>query len=245
MLNKKQFEMLQYSLTPKFMATRDREQNVNVVMISSIDYYQEMIVFSNLFMWKTFYNLQADPYVSILVIDANLNYFNIEGIFRGFEETGELVDYLNRSEFTRYNAYTGIRSAGKIEIINISPVKKMSFAWLLSKHLSSRVLFRSSEPHFPRSVAEKFSRLKSIKVVSFQDNEGNLMILPLPAFNVSGDYLLSPVRLPAGKKYAASVITPEIVSFQIKGTMAPQGLIVEEVYAAGPPVAGKLIYSLT
>lgn len=243
MLNKKQAEIIGGSLTPKFMATADREGNVNLVMISSIEFYNDLIVFSNLFMWKTSRNLEENPAVSMLVIDDRLNYFIIEGIFMGFEETGELVDHLNRSEFTRYNAYTGIRSAGKIEISRVSPVKRMSLPWFLFKYLSSRIFYPGKPPAFPRNVADKFTMLKSIKVITYMDGDKQ-KIMPLPAFNASGSFLLSPVKLPAGKKYAANVITPDIVSFQIKGTIDKPGLKVEEVYAAGPPVAGKLIYSL-
>ena len=50
------------------------------------------------------------------------------------------------------------------------------------------------------------------------------------------------IELPPGVKYAANVITPEVVSFQVKGTIKPEGLQVDEIYACGPPVPGKKIY---
>ncbi len=244
MLDAKQKELLAGTFTPKFMATRDGMGNVNVVMISSIEYYQEMIVFSNLFMWRTARNLEEDPRAFILVMDQNLNFFEIEGHFIGFEETGELVDHLNRSEFTRYNAYTGIRCAGKIEIVRVYPVKKMSLPWFLGKYLASRLLLAHTRPSFPVNVAQKFTTLKSIKVISYLDEDDKPVTRPLPALTSSGDYLITPVKLPHGRRYAACVITPDIVSFQVKGTIERRGLKVEEVYAAGPPVAGKLIYPL-
>ena len=49
---------------------------------------------------------------------------------------------------------------------------------------------------------------------------------------------------PPGVKYAASVITPEVVSFQVKGEVKREGLQVDKVYACGPPVPGKQIYPL-
>ncbi len=244
MLNEKQVEMIGGSLTPKFLATQDGNGDVNLVMINSIEYYKDIIVFSNLFMWKTARNLEKNPNVAVMVITEKLNYFTIDGTFTGFEETGELVDHLNKSEFTRYNAYTGIRGAGRIKIKEVSPVKKMPMSWLLFKFLSSRIMFPGSSSRFPAIVADKFTTLMSIKVITYLDNGDKLRIMPLPALNVKGHYLASPVKLPSGKRYAGSVITPEIVSFQIKGTTEQRRLKVEEVYAAGPPVAGKLIYSI-
>lgn len=243
MLSEKQREIIGDSLTPKFLATCSASGDVNLVMISSIEYYQEMIIFSNLFLWKTARNLEENPDVVVMVINEQLQYFTVKGIFRGFEETGEIVDHLNKTEFTRYNAYTGIRAAGRIEITAVTPLKKMPLSWFLLQFIKSRVAVSGEKPHFPGNVAEKFSMLKSIKVFSYLDDDNNLQLIPLPAFKASGNYLFSPVDLPEGKRYAANVITPNIVSFQLKGTSEKRRLKVEEVYAAGPPVAGKLIYS--
>lgn len=243
MLNQKQVEMIGGSLTPKFLATQDGSGNVNLVMINSIEYYMDMIVFSNLFMWKTARNLEKNPAVSVIVMTDKLEYFTVDGNFVGFEESGELVEHLNKSEFTRYNAYTGIRGAGKIEINTVSPVKKMPLPWFLYKFLKSRIRLPGKAPAFPANVADKFTTLMSIKIITYLDDVGKQIITPLPALKADGEHLISPVKLPAGKKYAANVITPDIVSFQIKGTAEQYRLKVEEVYAAGPPVAGKLIWN--
>ncbi len=243
MLTKKQEEMIGGAMTPKFLATVGEGGAVNLVLISSIEYYQGIIIFSDLFLWKTAQNLKENPKVSIMVIDDKLRYFTVEGVFQGFEDNGELVNHLNKSEFTRYNAYTGIRRAGKIAIIKVSPLQKMAIPWFLLKYLQSRASFAvNNDVNFPAVVARKFSALMSIKLISYLEDDGTLIIRPLPAFKASGDYLFSPVKLTPGKQYAANVITPDIVSFQLKGTTERKRIKVEEIYAAGPPVAGKLIY---
>ena len=66
----------------------------------------------------------------------------------------------------------------------------------------------------------------------------------LPGVGVNGDYLVPALKLPEGVRYAANVITTDVVSFQVKGVIERRGLRVEEVYAAGPPVVGKRIYRI-
>ncbi len=244
MLTSKQKEMISGAMTPKFMATTSDKEDVNLIFINSVEFYKEILIFSDLFLWKTAQNLKNNKNITVLVIDERLRYFTVEGVFQGFEESGELVNHLNKTEFTRYNAYTGIRRAGKIAITKVSPLQRMALPWFLFKFLQSRLAFTEKDVvKFPGNVAARYSSLMSIKAVSYIDNDGSLHVGPLPAFKAAGDYLVSPVNLPPGKKYAANVITPDVVSFQLKGTTEKRKLKVEEIYAAGPPVAGKLIYS--
>ncbi|MEW5784571.1 MAG: pyridoxamine 5'-phosphate oxidase family protein [Bacillota bacterium] len=240
MLNAKQTAMINHMYTPKFLATLDDRGRPNLVIVTSFEYFRDRLIMGNLFLWKTARNLQQNPQLALLVIDQSLNYFTIEGRFGGFAETGELFDHLNRSDMVRYNAYTGFRSVGTVEMEAVSPVKKLNPAGMLWVYLKGKAV-KGKPPRFPRAVAEKFSVLKSIKVAAYY-REGRFHLVPLPAVRVSGDYLAAPVALPLGAPYAANVITPQVVSFQVKGTVEQQGLKVNQVYAAGLPVPGKLIY---
>lgn len=242
MLNEQQRGMLNKMFNPKFMATADGRGRPNLVVITSFACYREQIIFGNLFLWKSAKNLEENPHMAVLAIDTALNYFIIEGRFAGFQETGELLNYLNKSEMVRYNAYTGFRSAGVMEPLSITPVQKLSPLAMAGAYLKLN-MFKGAAPAFPAAVAEKFSALKSIKIAACYD-AGRFILTPLPAAGVSGHYLRTSAALPPRAMYAASVITPAVVSFQVKGTVQRQGLKVEQVYAAGLPVPGKLIYEI-
>ena len=242
MLNQQQAGMLNEMYNPKFMATVDRHGRPNLVVITSFEYYRGQIIFGNLFLWKSARNLEQNPHMAVLVIDTKLNYFIMEGRFTGFQETGELMDHLNSSEMVRYNAYTGFRSVGTMELSAVTPVQKVSPLNMLGAYLKLN-LARGAVPRFPGAVAEKFSMLKSIKTVACYE-DGRYTLALLPAAGVDGDYLRITRPLPQGSLYAANVITPAVVSFQVKGTVERQGLKGEQVYATGLPVTGKLIYEL-
>jgi hypothetical protein len=240
MLTAQQIGMLNRLYNPKFLATVNDGGQANLAVVTSFEYYREMVIFGNLLLWKTARNLAQNPRAAVLVMDPDLHYYTLEGRFTGFEESGELIDHLNRGEMVRYNAYTGFRSAGALEITAASPVQKLSPVKMLAAYLKIKMTGKEA-PRFPRAVAEKFAMLKSLKVIAY-DDAGRFTLIPLPAAGCSGDCLTVPVKLPPGALYAASVITPDAVSFQLQGTAGQQGLRVERVYAAGLPVPGKQIY---
>lgn len=241
MLVREQIQLINNLHHPKFLATVDGEGQPNVVIVSSLEYYEGKLIFGNLMLWKTARNLQANPETAILAADPELNYFYIRGNFCGFAETGPAVEHLQRSEMVRYNAYTGFRNAGIIEIIDVSPLRQLSPARILGKYVQSRINIKGGALRFPKTVADKFSAMRSLKAVAYYDGKLHLEIMP--AVRCSAGYLHTFIELPPGVKYAANVITPEVVSFQVKGMIKHEGLQVDEIYACGPPVPGKQIYS--
>ncbi|HOB87777.1 MAG TPA: pyridoxamine 5'-phosphate oxidase family protein [Bacillota bacterium] len=242
MLSEKQAEMLNHMFNPKFFATMDKQGNPNLVVITCAEFYGGDIIFGNLFLWKTARNLKENPQVAMLVMDQKLNYFLVEGVFDRFEESGPLLDRLNRSDMVRYNAYTGLRNAGVIKIKSVAPLKKYPLAKVFGGFMKASLLFRG-KPNFPANVGQTFSQLMSLKAVAYNAG-GRLQVEILPGVGVNGDYLVPALKLPEGVRYAANVITTDVVSFQVKGVIERRGLRVEEVYAAGPPVVGKRIYRI-
>ncbi len=240
MLDNEQAELLNKPFSPKFLATKDRNGLPNLVVITAMEYYREKLIFGNLFMWKTAENLNNEPEVTVLAADSQLNYFCLKGHFSGWQETGEFVERLNNSEMVRYNAYSGIRAAGVIDIKETTPPAKLHPAKVLVEYLKSRTVFRGGKADFPEPAAKVFERLDSIKPAAYQD--GTLEVILLPAVRVNGSYLQTSVTLPVGRPFAACGLTADIVSFQVKGTVEPEGLKVTRAYANGPPVPGKLIY---
>jgi len=251
------------SRTPKFLATRDDSGTPNVVPVLSLEAVDErMIIFAELMIWKTRRNLEADQRVSILAISADLRAWMIKGRFLEFQRTGAHYDHLMKSEDVRYNAYSGIRSAGVIEVLDAPRKLQFSRAGLLVDALRSRWLARRVSGKdgggfaMPTQVREKFGRLSAAKAVAFLDDEGHPECLPAMAMAAAGSSGLvwggsgseQPACPRSGQRVAAAVITMEPVAYQVKGQF--QGwhsslgrklgaIRVQETYSASPPLPGK------
>ena len=249
--------------TPKFLATRDAVGTPNVVPVLSLEAADERtIIFAELMIWKTRRNLQADPRVSILVLSADLRGWAIRGRFTEFQRTGPYFDHLMESPDLRYNAYSGIRSAGVIEVLDVPRTFEFSRAGLLIDTLRSRWLARRllgngrGEGAMPAQVREKFSRLKAVKAAAFIDAGGHPECLPALAMVsagstglVWGGYGVDDLAGPEpGSPIASAVITMEPVAYQVKGEFQGwhqslgrklAGIKVLEAYSASPPLPGK------
>jgi len=251
------------SRTPKFLATRDDGGTPNVVPVLSLEAVDERtIIFAELMIWKTRRNLEADQRVSILAISADLRAWTIKGRFKEFQRTGPHYDHLMKSEDVRYNAYSGIRSAGVIEVLDAARQLRFSRAGLMVDAIRSRWLARrltgsgGGEFAMPRQLREKFGRIRAAKAVAFLDDEGHPECLPAMAMATAGAAGLvwggsgsEQLAFPrSGQRVAAAVITMEPVAYQVKGEF--QGwrsslgrklgaIRVQEAYSASPPLPGK------
>ncbi len=249
--------------TPKFLATRDAGGTPNVVPVLSLEAADEKtIIFGEMMIWKTRRNLEADPRVSILVLTADLRGWAIRGRFVEFQRSGAHFDHIMESQDLRYNAYSGIRSAAVIEVLEVARTFEFSRAGLLIDTLRSRWLARGlfgnrgSEGAMPLQVEEKFRRLKAVKAVAFADVGGHPDCLPAMAMVsagagglVWGGYGGEDVTGPEpGSPMAAAVITMEPVAYQVKGEFRGWhqslgrrlgAIEVREAYSASPPLPGK------
>ena len=110
-------DALKGEMTPKFLATRNTEGVPNVVPVISIlpeDEQSDTLFFGNFLLRKSIKNLEEDHRVGILVITQELQGWILKGDFLEFQRTGSYVDRQMSSSLLRYNAYTGIRTAGII-----------------------------------------------------------------------------------------------------------------------------------
>jgi hypothetical protein len=251
------------AVTPKFLATRDAAGIPNVVPVISLEAADEhTIIFGEMMIWKTRRNLEADARVSILVLSADLKAWTIRARFVEFQRGGAYFDHIMESENIRYNAYSGIRSAGVIQVLDVARTFKLSQTGLLIDTARSRWLARRLARNgleagaMPLQVQEKFSRLRAAKTVTFLDAGGHPDCLPAfplvpagPARLVWGDRALEDATdLTPGSPVAVAVITQEPVAYQVKGEFAgwrrslgrSLGVIdVREAYSASPPLPGK------
>jgi len=260
-------EALSGEMTPKFLATRSAEGIPNVVPCTSImpaGDVEDRLIFGNFLLRKSVGNLDADPRVGVLVITTDLEVWILRGDFIGWQRTGAYVDRINSTDLLRYNAYTGIRNAGLIQVREVVRHVHISRLRVLADYLLARFAARAPRPSeeaatMPPVVREKFSPMTAVRVLAFLDGEGYPLTVPVLSLQPAGESalvcaqslapdLLGP--LTAGSYVAASLLTLDVVSFQAKGQWlggrrvlgAPVGtMAVTAVYAGGPPIPGQRV----
>jgi len=260
-------QALKEEMVPKFLATRSAEGVPNVVPCTSLmpaGDVEDRLIFGNFLLRKSVGNLDADPRVGILVVTPALEGWILQGEFGGWQRTGPYVDALMNTNLLRYNAYTGVRNAGIVQVRAVRRAFRISRPRVLGEYLLARLsgpLFagaNGSAP-LPLPVRQGFRALTALRVLAFLDDDGVPLTAPVlslqpvgartlvGACGLSADWL---TRLPAGAPVAASLLTLDIVSFQAKGRW--QGtrwvlgqfvgaMTVAEVYAGGPPIPGQRI----
>jgi len=76
--------------------------------------------------WKTKRNLEVNSCVAAAVLTADLRGWVVKGDFVEFQRTGPYFDRIMGRGLFRYNAYTGIRSAGLIRVKEVVRAFKLS-----------------------------------------------------------------------------------------------------------------------
>lgn len=133
---------------PKFLATADENGLPNIVPVISLSAVDERkIIFAEFMLWKTRKNLEVNSKVGVGLITEDLKIYTIRGRFEGFQKSGEYFDYLSNKGMFRYNAYTGIRSAGVIKVEELTQSLSVSKLQVLSEVMKTKFLKRIT--HLP------------------------------------------------------------------------------------------------
>ncbi len=230
-------------MAPKFLATRSGDGVPNIVPCTSLMLAGDMedrLIFGNFLLRKSVGNLNGDPRIGILVMTTDLEGWVLQGDFVGWQRSGAYVDRLNNTDLLRYNAYTGIRNAGIIQVRAIRQHFRLSKLRLLADYLLARAASARLSAHdetrspdgpdetttMPPVVRQKFGPVTAVRVLAFLAEQGYPLTLPVLSLQPSGESalvcaqglsaeLLAP--LPAGVPVAASLLTLDVVSFQAKG----------------------------
>ncbi|MEW6569194.1 MAG: pyridoxamine 5'-phosphate oxidase family protein [Chloroflexota bacterium] len=253
-------QALQGEMTPKFLATRNADGLPNVVPIISLraaDDQPDVVFFGNFLLRKSIENLKHDRRVAILVITPDLNGWILRGDFLEFQRTGRYVEHQMAGPLLRYNAYTGIRNAGLIQLRELEAAFHIPRLQVLLDYLQARLAALAGtaqvegEVRVPRPVRREFGRMAAVKVLAWVGEDGHPKIVPSLSLQPLGSTALvcrRPGRLPgppAGAAVASNLLTFEAVSYQAKGRWVERGgagvIRVSEVYAGGPPLPGGRI----
>ncbi len=261
-LNDKLYEALSGEMTPKFLATKDEAGTPNVVPIISIQpYNDETLIFGNFLMWKTEKNLAVNTQVTVTVFTEGLYGAVLRGTFLGFQKVGEYADIISSTDHLRYNAYSGIRSAGSIRVEEISEPFQLTKLDVLKglvhsklHRVRARTLSEGNKVMHP-IVMEMFGRVVAVKVLAFLDDRGDPYAVPnmslqpaAPDVMVFNRKQMAPYLdgLRDGAEVAVCVITGDPVAWQVKGVYraldeARGAVLLKEAYHASPPHMGKKI----
>lgn len=236
--------MLGEMTTVKFVATADGGGRPNIAPILTLCHYKDdFLAFGDFLMVKTKDNLLENVRISILIMNEKLDYFTIKGTFEGFKTSGEAFGFVNSSPLIKYNAYTGIRSAGLVRAELVSPVQSISKLKVVVQMLPGVIPGRTMGIN--SVVGEKFERVKALKALAFLD-EGHPVAIPVSIVRISGNTMYFRTDgCPTGASGAMAVITADPVTYQVKGVLSCEkgncSLRVEEIYSGGPPLPGRRI----
>ncbi|MBU0511501.1 MAG: pyridoxamine 5'-phosphate oxidase family protein [Chloroflexi bacterium] len=262
-------EALAGEMTPKFLATRSGEGIPNIVPCTSLTSagdVDDRLIFGNFLLRKSVDNLNQNPHVGIMVITPDLEGWILQGDFVEWQQTGTYADYLNNSDLLRYNAYTGIRNAGVVQVRKVIRHFHISKQRVLADYLLARAATYSKAEGssgdatvMPPVVRKNFGLMMAVRILTFLDGEGYPLVTPTLSLQPAGERRLVCAQglfadmlssLAAGSPVAASLLTFDVVSFQAKGLWlgsrhflgAPVGAMsVTSVYAGGPPIPGRRV----
>lgn len=263
-------EALSDEMTPKFLATRSSDGIPNIVPCTSMTLAADVddrLIFGNFLLRKSVDNLNQDPRVGVLVITTDLEGWVLQGDFLEWQQTGAYVDHLNNTDLLRYNAYTGVRNAGVIQVRKVMRHFRISKLRVLADYLLARTAAFSPKAVgslgemtvMPPVVRKNFSLMMAVRILAFLDGEGYPLVAPMLSLQPVGESALVCAQglfadimapLAAGASVAASLLTFDVVSFQAKGRWlgsrrlmgAPVGTMsVTSVYAGGPPIPGRQV----
>lgn len=250
-------QALQGEMTPKFLSTRSTDGIPNVVPVVSIlptGDQPDTLFFGNFLLRKSIRNLQDDTRVGILVLTEELRGWILKGDFLEFQRTGPYVERQMSSSLLRYNPYTGIRNAGLIRVRSLEGSFAISKWQVAVDYLRARLAalgtgrVGDAGVAMPLPVRQQFGKMIAVKVLAWLDEDDYPIIVPVLSLQPAGQDVMigrTDPRLPVprnGAKAAANILTFDAISYQAKGQWFGHGnvgrLLVQEVYAGGPPIPG-------
>ena len=208
-------------------------------------------------------NVKKNPKTGFFIMNFSMEYWMGRASWKGEKKEGPEYIMYNEKPLYRYNTYTGIHTVHYMDLIDISEKQKLNVASIgcgtvltkaakggLKKEGPDRILNNFSE--------ELFNKVGSLKFISYIDNEGYPVIVPVIQAGACGSerivFAASPFgkeikKIPKGVKAAVFGMTLDMEDVLLKGiyegTVRSKGIKtgifdIEKVYNSMPPVAGYI-----
>lgn len=249
-------------MAAKFLATADASGKVNVALIVTLQPppgdRNDRLIFGEFLMWRSKRNLEENPRVAAAAVNMKLKMGTLRGDFQGFEKKGDYKDFIDVSPFMRYNAYSGVRAAGVIDVREVEYIGGPFMPTLAVDFLRLRMSGGESvegKVSIPSLVREKFAKLTSIKALAVMGEDGYPRVFPVLTVAPAGEggfklwaagYNRGMMDIEVPCRAAMSLVTMDAKSYKVTGRLRSGGrrtllFEVEEVYNAMPPLAGERI----
>ncbi len=248
---------------PKFMVTKDSNDEPNVALVMSWDVYEkDRLVYGDFMTYKTRKNLEAGNIkMSILVMTLDLDNWLIKADFESFHRNDEYYEFMAMTPLFRYSQYTNARAAGVADAVwasNNLRICKLPIlsSYLKAKRARSKVrVSPTEEGNLPLNVRKRFDMMAAVKVLAFIDDDGYPVAMPCMGMVSAAPNALVVNRgeekrrgysLKDGQHVAVLLVTMEPQVFQVKGTFRiiddnSAYIQLDSVYACSLPRPGERI----
>jgi hypothetical protein len=235
LLPKKLVDVLSVFEQPKFMVTKNDNNEPNIAFVTSWTHYEgNKLVYGDFLNYKTRKNLESGHNeLGLLIMTTDLDNWAIKATFESFHRNDEIYEFIAMTPLFRYNQYTNARGAGVAEAIWVGENLKLSKLSVLSSFLKARFARKrvprteTEEGNMPQNVFKRMDAMTAVKAISFIDDDGypvafpNLGIVPAGqnslVVNRSEEYRRG-FHIQSGLRVAISLVTTEPAAFQLKGT---------------------------
>jgi hypothetical protein len=259
-LNQELIDAIQVFMTPKFMVTKDSNNEPNVALVMTWTVYDEnRLVYGDFMTVKSRENLvNGNQQMSILVFTLGLDSWLIKADFESFHRNDDVYEFMAQTPLFRYNQYTNARAAGVAEAISASQKHSISKFAVLSSYIKANMAKRNVpiektyEGNMPKNIYDAFSKMAAVKVLAFIDDDGYPVAFPeFGMLPVSSNRIVVKRKeekrrgfhLHEGQRVAISLVTLEPAAFQLKGIFheinkSTGYICLDRVYACSLPRPG-------
>ena len=259
-LNQELIDAIQVFMTPKFMVTKDSNNEPNVALVMTWTVYDEnMLVYGDFMTVKSRENLiNGNKQMSVLVFTLGLDSWLIKAKFESFHRNDDVYEFMAQTPLFRYNQYTNARAAGVAEAVSSSQKFGISKLAVLASYIKTKMVKgkvpveETYEGNMPKNIHDAFSKMAAVKVLAFVDDDGYPVAFPeFGMLPVSSNTIIVKRKeekrrgfvLHEGQRVAISLVTLEPAAFQLKGVFHEinnsTGYIrLDRVYACSLPRPG-------
>lgn len=231
------------------LATKDENGYPHLSFISSIQAIgEDRLTFGQFSAGLSKRFIIDRPDVGFLALSADKRYLSGTATYTHSAITGPEFDLYNNKPLFRYNSYMGFYRIFYLNLNRISKLKKLPMDAIVLGAVLSRIkaLFtaKSENNALPYAAKTLFSKLDSLKFLSYYDEDDDAVVIPIVQATAAGTdrIVFSGVpfgktlrSIPDGAKVSILCLTLKMESVLVKGVYSHGRLDIERVYNSMPP----------